>query len=166
MDSKNKVSFEWSVTVIVITAVVSVLLLYCIYFIANNYYKTSAAVGISVVILLFLYVATQMPIYLCYNADGIVIKHLIGQTKIPVRNLTSIEKADDNVTAYSIRCFGSGGFGGYLGKFSNNMLGNYTMCVTQKKNLVLIKTTKRQYIISCTHYDELISYYENRIKGL
>ncbi len=166
MALKNKIYFEWSFIVIVITIIVTVLLFYCIYIIANNYHKISAVVGISIITLLFLYVAMRLPVYLDYNMDVIIIKHLIGKTKIPVTSIITLEKVDDNITAYSIRRFGSGGFGGYLGKFSNNILGNYTMYATQKKNLVLIKTVKQQYIISCKCYDELIGYYKDKIEGM
>jgi len=161
MDCKNKIYFEWSSFVIVLTIIVVFILCYCIYISVRNYPNISAIATGSVIMLILFYVATQIPVYLRYNADTIAIKHLIGQTKIPIDSITALKKVDDNITAYSIRKFGSGGFGGYLGKFSNKQLGNYTMYATQVKNLVLIKTTKRQYIVSCKRYNELIAYYDS-----
>ena len=161
MDLKNKIYFEWSPFVIILTTIIALILFYCIYYSLRNYHNFTAIMSISIIALVLLYVATQIPVYLYYDVNTFKIKHLIGQTKIPINNIITLEKVDDNITAYSIRKFGSGGFGGYLGKFSNNQLGNYTMYATQMKNLVLIKTAKRQYIISCTDYNELINYYEN-----
>ena len=164
MDFKNKIYFEWSTFVIVLTIIVTLVLFYCIYLSIRNYPNISAVATGSVIALILFYAATQIPVYLRCNADAIAIKHLIGQTKIPVADIVSIKKVENNITAYSIRKFGSGGFGGYLGKFANKELGNYTMYATQIKNLVLIKTAKRQYIVSCKRYNEIINYYENTVR--
>jgi hypothetical protein len=159
--NESKIYFEWSTTVIMITAVIFLTLLSAMLYVhVNNVYNHSILIACFIFILVILIsVITQSPVYIKYDAAGIKIKRLIGRTTISGESILTLEKVDDNIVNRSIRKFGSGGFAGYLGIFVNKNLGTYTMCATQKKNLILIKTNRKQYIISCKQYDELINYY-------
>ena len=59
-----------------------------------------------------------------------------------------------------IRIFGSGGYWGFFGIFSNPRIGRYTAFVGDYKEAVLIQVAiaggYKSYVVSCRNYDEFI----------
>jgi hypothetical protein len=84
-----------------------------------------------------------------YSVTGgeIVIHHLLFARRYP---LARLEQAtiDPSATQLSIRTFGIGGLGGYIGWFRNEQLGNYLAFVTDSANLVVLRFTGRTVVIS------------------
>ena len=45
---------------------------------------------------------------------------------------------------------------GYIGRFRNNKLGNYSMYVTDMNNLILVCTGNKKYVFSCSRPQEFV----------
>jgi hypothetical protein len=71
----------------------------------------------------------------------------LGWSKnIPVSSIRRVENKPITMMG-SIRTFGIGGVFGYIGKFKNSILNNYTAYVTHRKKTVLIVTDNDEKIL-------------------
>jgi hypothetical protein len=92
------------------------------------------AVGFSFI---FLWYIVKTPLYTYIDEDVIRIRQLLGDTtfkrsEVKVRRLTPREMQT------TVRTFGSGGLGGYIGFFQSQYLGRYYMLALNKKDLALV----------------------------
>lgn len=101
-------------------------------------------------------------LYLIGNT--LIIKRWVGRVTIPSEEITSVEVADKWVVLRSTRTMGNGGYFGYYGHYYNVHYGKFRMFATDTTNLYLIRTKRRNYVISCTN-KELIAELQNRIKS-
>jgi hypothetical protein len=86
----------------------------------------------------------------------LVIHRPVKAIKISLASIKNIERTEPG---YSMRLFGSGGLFGYYGLFSSNKLGRHHRYTGNNKNLVLISTEKKKYLLSIhdeLFFDELI----------
>ena len=115
------------------------------------------AVTITYIILglLALWVLCNIPRYLIVDSKSIIIIHPIGQTTIRKADITEITPLAPQDIKGSLRIFGSGGFFGWYGIFSNTKIGRYRLYSGDCKNLYLIRTIKSAYVISCKNTLEL-----------
>ncbi len=80
--------------------------------------------------------------------DKAVIVHRFGwKTTLPIDGMLSAE-IDPAATVSSIRTFGIGGLFGFVGKFRNQRLGNYTAYVTNGMNSIVIRYPDKTIVIS------------------
>ena len=105
-----------------------------------------------------------MPLRLTFEDDKITLHRLIGPNYIPSKDIIELMAIPNSEIAYSIRLFGSGGLFGYLGKFRNKKLGNYTMYATNLNELILIRTNRKTYVFSCKNRDKLIESFQKNKK--
>ena len=77
--------------------------------------------------------------------ENIVIHRPVRAIKISLASIKNIERTEPG---YSMRLFGSGGLFGYYGLFSSNKLGRHHRYTGNNKNLVLISTEKKKYLLS------------------
>jgi hypothetical protein len=75
----------------------------------------------------------------------LVIHRPVKAIKISLASIKNIERTEPG---YSMRLFGSGGLFGYYGLFSSNKLGRHHRYTGNNKNLVLISTEKKKYLLS------------------
>ena len=84
-----------------------------------------------------------------YSIAGrdLIIHHFAFTRRYP---LAELEQAtiDPAATQLSIRTFGIGGLGGYIGWFRNQQLGNYLAFVTNSANQVVLRFRSRTVVIS------------------
>ena len=99
-----------------------------------------------------------MPIRLKANDEKIKVVRLFGSLKVPLNEVVEIRRISYSDIDNSISTFGSGGLFGYLGRFKNNRLGNYTMYATELNNLILIRTNNKKYVFSCSRSKEFVDY--------
>lgn len=88
--------------------------------------------------------------------ESLVIHRPVRAIKISLASIKNIERTEPG---YSMRLFGSGGLFGYYGLFSSNKLGRHHRYTGNNKNLVLISTEKKKYLLSIhdeLFFDELI----------
>ena len=77
----------------------------------------------------------------------VTIHHLFFNRRLPLQKLTSVA-IDPGAMAFSVRTFGIGGLGGYIGWFRNERLGSYQAYVTDAANMVVLVFGKRAVVIS------------------
>jgi hypothetical protein len=106
-----------------------------------------------------------MPIRLKANDETITVRRLIGSLEIPLSEVTVVSRISKSDIDGSIRTFGSGGSFGYLGRFQNSRLGNYTMYATELNNLILIRTDNKKYVFSCTKAQDFVDYINSRLEN-
>ena len=158
----NRISFTcpWSLGVTLITAIIIIILAASTYFIWTDDFPSSMLWLKYTLIVVF--IATiigglgYMPIRLTIENNKIILHRLFGAINIPIKDIIAIKAILNSETAFSIRIFGSGGLFGYLGKFKNKKLGNYTMYATNVNELILIRTDRKTYVFSCKNRAEFI----------
>lgn len=97
------------------------------------------------------------PLYIAVNDDKVRIRKPLASVEIPVRDIVSVQKIHFNEIRDAIRTFGSGGLFGFVGYFKNNGFGRFLMYATETKNLVLIRTDRKSYIVSCRNPEAIVS---------
>ncbi|MDR1553995.1 MAG: PH domain-containing protein [Prevotellaceae bacterium] len=133
---------------IIISVFCIVLLVYLVFKTIHYPYWSIFSITL-VVFLAFAYFATKMPIYTYADKNKIMVKQLIGR-KVFNRDTVYTQKISNVDMKGTFRLFGSGGFLGYIGWFSNPALGKFYMIAGNKKDLLLITTaTGRKYVINC-----------------
>ena len=90
--------------------------------------------------------------------NDIIVNRLIGNIKLFKTDIHSAEKIEGANLSWSLRTFGSSGFFGYFGKFTNRKIGAMTWYVTRKDSLVLIKMKNgKKIILSPDERDEFLA---------
>jgi len=81
-------------------------------------------------------------------------------------NLSDIDKVEEKPNAMlgSLRSFGIGGLFGYIGHFSNSILGRYKAYATHTKQTVVIYVNKEQIVISPDDPKEFVTTLREAIK--
>ncbi|WP_281671422.1 PH domain-containing protein [Rikenella microfusus] len=108
--------------------------------------------------------AGYMPIRLLADGEKITIRRLFGALRIPLGEITEVRPIPKAYLDGSFRTFGSGGFFGYLGRFRNKRLGNYTMYATDLNRLVRVDTDRRRYVFSCERPEEFAEFVRERLR--
>lgn len=161
-NNNNSHPCPWSLAVTVITTLTVIILVVSTLFIVKDDFPSSMLWLKYTLIIVF--IATiiggigYMPIRLTMGNDRITLHRLFGAINIPMNEIIEFKTIPSSEIMYSIRTFGSGGLFGYLGKFKNKKLGNYTMYATNLNELILIRTNRRTYVFSCKNRDEFIEY--------
>ena len=103
------------------------------------------------------------PRLLYLYGNTLVIKRWVGRVTISTNEITSVEEADKWVVLRSTRTMGNGGYFGYYGHYFNRQYGKFRMFATDMSNLYLIRTSRRNFVVSCTN-KELIAQLQETIK--
>ncbi|MDR0811808.1 MAG: PH domain-containing protein [Paludibacter sp.] len=152
-----KYTMPWSIDVILITAVAGILMLFGLifpfYIEGTTWLIKLSTVTIALVLLVC---ACYIPRSVEVGEGSVKLQKFVGNISIPVSEIQEIRTIAYRDISNSIRLFGSGGLFGYLGSFSNNALGKYTMYATDKNNLFLIRTADKTYVFSCNNSKELV----------
>lgn len=170
MDFENKsisIPFHWSGEVLFITIFCSLIIVGTIIywgllktwpgFLLWIKYFLTLIVSIAILVLF-----SFMPIRLQADEKEIRLCRMLSSLKIPIDEVVEIIPITTFYIDGSIKTFGSDGVFGYIGNFKNRRLGKYTMYATELKNLILVRTTDKTYVFSCTRYRDFISYVEHK----
>jgi hypothetical protein len=79
--------------------------------------------------------------------NGLLIHRPIGALTISKDEIVNIESIDPAKLRFGMRLFASGGFFGYFGLYSANSIGRYIRYTGHSKNLIMIETEKKRYVI-------------------
>lgn len=79
--------------------------------------------------------------------DSLLIHRPFGALKITKAQIVNIEPIDAAKLRFGMRLFASGGFFGYFGLYSSNSIGRYYRYTGHSKNLIMIETDKKRYVI-------------------
>ena len=88
------------------------------------------------------------PVKLTVDDRAIVLHQVAHSITIPLEEVSRAAVISPKMLNGSIRTFGSGGLMGYLGKFRNRALGNYTLYASSWKNHILIQTTTKPHVFT------------------
>lgn len=105
-----------------------------------------------------------MPIRLKANGEKITVRRLFGSLEMSLNEVIETRRISKSDIDGSIQTFGSGGFFGYLGRFKNNRLGNYSMYATDLNNLILVRTRNKKYVFSCSRPQEFVEFVNLQLK--
>ena len=97
---------------------------------------------------LLIFFAIQIPTSCTINENEIIVKQIVGK-KTFIRSEVKLDQIDATVLKNSVRYFGLGGTSGYIGWFKNPTLGKFYMIASDTKDLLLIQTDTRKYVINC-----------------
>jgi hypothetical protein len=91
------------------------------------------------------------------SGQSITVKRLIGSVKIPLQGVREARIATPDDLSYCVRLWGSGGLFGYYGRFRTARLGRCTFYVTDRNNLVVVKTAAKTVLFSPDDVDGFLS---------
>jgi hypothetical protein len=82
------------------------------------------------------------------DALNITIRKMWNPIIIPRETIIESRLIEADDISGSVRLMGSGGLFGYYGKFNNSKLKTYNLQAGNRVNLVLLKTTKKTYVLT------------------
>ena len=171
MDSENNtisVSFHWSGEVWAITIVTLAFIVGAAFYIVALDWPTVMLWLKYLLMAVFLITVIvgmgYTPIRLEVNDERIRVRRLFGSQEIPLSDVRSVSRISKSDLSGSIQTFGSGGLFGYLGRFKNNRLGSYNIYATELNNLILVRTSNKNYVFSCSRPHEFIEYVNLQLK--
>lgn len=89
-----------------------------------------------------------LPLRYTLDNSCLTIKRPGPDVVISLKKIQSVVTADDSLLLHSVRLFGNGGLGGYVGVYKNKTLGTYKSYRKRMDNIVLIETSGEKYILS------------------
>lgn len=104
------------------------------------------------------------PICLRANDEKITLRRLFGTLEMPLNEVIETRRISKSDIDGSIQTFASGGLFGYLGRFKNDRLGNYSMYATELDNLILVRTNNKKYIFSCSRPQKFVEFVHLQLK--
>ncbi len=113
-----------------------------------------------VMLLTSLITCALMPLRVYVAEKGIILQLLLGTIFVPSEEIVKIEPFPNQ--GATIRLFGSGGLMGFIGFFSNSVIGNFTAFATDIEHATIIyRKSKRPLVLSVADPDILALYKEH-----
>jgi hypothetical protein len=106
------------------------------------------------IIILLICAALAVRGYSIRNGQLLILR-MGWSTKYDLAKLKSAEFSP-NATMGSIRTFGIGGLGGFIGYFRNSILGSYRAFATDKKNTVVLDFAGRKIVVTPENPEEFV----------
>lgn len=153
----TKINIRWNNQVRFITVLVATVLLSAEVALINRYIggANSGLLAIIIIASLFFVFMLSAPLSITLNDSQIVLKKVLGKITINYSQISSVRSYIPE--SGDIRVFGSGGFGGYVGVFSNREIGRYFSYVGDTKQAFLIRTKSgKNYVFSCENVEFVI----------
>jgi hypothetical protein len=88
------------------------------------------------------------PIHYIIDTKYLVIHRKVKDISINLNEISLVKLLSEKEIKGGIRIFGVGGVFGYFGLFQFPKIGTCSAFATQRKNMILIETQKKKYIIS------------------
>jgi len=150
---KSKIKYSSFATVLTI-ALSGALFIGCILTVHEKpVFFTLLLIYIILIISAFLYGAA----YIKADRDKIVLGSILRSTKIPIRNIDSIELFKPTMGAVTI--FASGGFMGYWGIFKEGDIGRYYAFYGKSSDCFLIRLKNGdKYVLGCENPKAMVDY--------
>jgi len=141
----TKVNVRWSNQVKFITVLVTILLISTE--VGLIYNGASGLIIISIALVFFVFMLSA-PLSITLSDSKLILNKVFGKITINYSQIYLVKPY--NPASGDIRVFGSGGFGGYVGIFSNQEIGQYFSYVGDPKQAFLIRTKNgKNYVFSC-----------------
>ncbi|MDR2685053.1 MAG: PH domain-containing protein [Prevotellaceae bacterium] len=153
----GKFNVKWSWKVKIITIIVAIIMINAEILLINSICTNNNIWRIAIIILIafafgFILIA---PVSIQVKGNRILLKRVLGKIIVYFDNIESITHY--KFSKHDIRVFGSGGYGGYLGIFSNAQIGKYSVYVGDFSQAFLIQLKNgKNYVFSCENRDFVI----------
>ncbi len=124
---------------------------------AASYDRTTRIVSAAACAVLLLVALAVFVTFLAYawsprryavSEGAIVVRRLVGSVRIPLSGIREARRAIPDDLRGCIRLWGSGGMFGYYGLFRTSHLGNCTWYVTDRRNIVVVRTDAKTALFS------------------
>lgn len=132
----------------VVYIVVAVLFLVVSFHIPMKWLSWLMRITTTATVSLLIYFMVQIPTKLTIDESEIVVKQVVGEKRFLCSEVELV-KIDAAVLKDSVRTLGLGGAGGYIGWFKNPTIGKFYMIASSTKDLLLIQTETKKYVINC-----------------
>lgn len=132
----------------VVYVAVAVLLLVVSFRVPMKWLSWLMRITTTATVSLLIYFVVQIPTILTINETEIVVKQVVGEKRF-LYSEVKLAKIDATVLKDSVRTFGSAGVGGYIGWFKSPTIGKFYMIASSTKDLLLIQTETKKYVINC-----------------
>lgn len=105
---------------------------------------------IVLVVLVPLMVVTwlQAPQTLMIDRNALTIGRRMNPVEISLGDIVRVERVESKVVRRAIRKMGNGGVWAYTGRYYHSSVGNYQLFATELRDLLLIETHNKKYVIS------------------
>ena len=90
----------------------------------------------------------QAPQTLMIDRNTLTIGRRMKPVTISLGDIVRVERVESKVVRRAMRKVGNGGLWAYTGRYYHRAVGNYQLFATELKDLVLIETDNKKYIIS------------------
>lgn len=121
---------------------------------------------ISILCILFISsipVFIYLPKKIIVTETDLILRRGLGSLYIPFKEIEEIYLYDPG-NIVDIRVFGIGGVGGFIGKYYNKKIGNYTSYVGNYSQAFYVKTkVGKKYVFSCKDAEIVISLVKTKI---
>lgn len=146
---------KYSVFSTVLTALTLVALFFGCIFTVHDKWKFITL--LAVYLLLFCFILFCGPWYIKADTEYIVLGSLLRKKKLPMRDVESVELFQPTMGAR--RIFGSGGFMGYWGLFSEGDIGRYHAFHGKASDCFLIRMKNgSKYVLGCENPAAMVDY--------
>jgi transcriptional regulator with XRE-family HTH domain len=157
---RNHFRAPWSLTVKVITAVVTVVIVALPFIIPTRFLWLDWVIWGAVVFCLFFCVRGFTV------RDGRLLVHRLGwSTKFDLARLSAFD-ANPHAMMGSVRLFGNGGFLCFIGRYHNGVLGHYRAYVTDPKNAVVLELGASKIVVSPDDPQAFVEALRDATKGV
>ncbi|MDR2806299.1 MAG: PH domain-containing protein [Dysgonamonadaceae bacterium] len=157
---KTKFKVQWGIPVKLITGIATLVIIIGEYYLITDALHTKELITIIVaagLLVLLGYFISASPSFIELNETEITLHRLKGNLTIPLNRITEIKPYKPDKS--ELRYFGSGGWFGFIGSFSNATIGRYQSYVGDYAQAFLIVTKEdKKYVFSCENPEELIRF--------
>ena len=116
------------------------------------FFENAGWLPVVVVLLIFvpLMVVTWLlaPQTLMIDRNALTIGRRMNPVEISLGDIVRVERVESKVVRRAIRKMGNGGMWAYTGRYYHSSVGNYQLFATELRNLILIETHDKKYVIS------------------
>ena len=165
MNTIYKVKWGYLVKIITITlSLIFVLInIQLISYLLSSGYFIYAGIVLVIFNIIIGFTILHTPLFVKINDKNILLKKIYGKFEI---NYSDIQSIEPFYSSFDLRMFGSGGFLGFIGIFSNDRYGWYKSYVgNPKQSFIIITKNNRKYVFSCENREEVINTVKQHIKN-
>jgi hypothetical protein len=161
-----KINIRWSEQARLITAICAVILIFAEVVLIDRY-TAGGGPDLLVIIIIPLLLSVfilSAPLSITLYDSKLVLKKVFGRITVRYSQISSVRLYTPG--SGDVRVFGSGGFCGYVGVFSNRKIGRYYSYVGDPKQAFLIRTKSGiNYVFSCENVELVIETIKNTPLG-
>lgn len=148
---KISIKFHWNATIWILPLLITIPFI-ILWFLAERHGIDSLQKYLYIIFLAFIVViAGTIPIRLEACKKGVKLRKLYGSLVIPANAIIECKKINNSYFNGSIKAFS-------MGKIKKNNNRWYVMYATEFRNLVLVRTEKKDYIFSCRQQDDFVDF--------